>query len=1066
MDKIKGLRYKRTLFISLGGAGAQTLRRLKKKIIATNGKKPDQVEFLLIDTNATELANYRDFDSSEKICISVREPYLRYEHDKKKGFVTHEFIPKNNVHSLLALERGAGQIRSNGHFAVIENQYSDRLIRVFREKADKVKSVDVAGDKLEKDPKIEIRLVFSLAGGTGSGTFLPISVLLRAAVKNSELTAYMYSATLFEKFVENSAKYSVMQNAYAALCELDYMMHIGMEGYKTLQFNFGPHENQHIEASNRPFDEVYYIDKRTNLPTSDSVEFVYNEKKRLQDNTSEIMHIAATNIITAHQGTVDNVRQKIQEGQFNVGDKYAWVSGVGIAKLQLNKESSGNLVVMDAALKAIEARLGKKVDSDDVQAVFNKFNGFEHCSREEIRFDESGGAEDGDPILTQFVDERSIRKHCTEILNDPNRKDAQTSLDEFNVHLDDVIEGSIKSEAKIHDLTRKFGEKLDDLLSKLLVSGQYREVLRDYIGEQYDEKCEKETPQYLSLQFIVAVLGKIASLLKLSKTTLEKEIVKWEKQAQVEQNEINIIFEGLKLNKNEPKTFLQKLSSIVGGTNENETKNTGYNVLVNRVRPYQVEGLVCLLLKERTEKAKQVFVNAQDILENRQKFLTVIIDILKSAKKHGVKFVPECENNASDKSEDGDNNDIKKLEQNRVSNAKPLTNIVEIPALDLKDGFCLEYKHLKELKELDREIKNKDDLARFSNICNFIQKKERSLDDYLIDSLAEIDKLSKDRHIKVERTECQKKIDKLIELSTSTMQVDYHGYGGKVKIDPFWYIMTNCPEENEGEKELNPKKSVGALLKELIEQNTLDAKINLVHVPGWDDRAVVYRVDSAIPAYFVDGVCVGQGGYTLEGCYEELKKMQRTYTPFSHKLFQEELENKLHVLKPLEDATEEDALEHWVNFNLLGLIQFESTKGTTGIYKIDSERLGEVLSKDLTDLRKVLILGETRASAFNTFMRYCKTLVEENPNVPRIDGLTYSEAINPLEHESIEAYEKMFVMSGEDYLDEIFGEDTLLWRGQPISWKDYCTHLEQNDVEYKQLKNEIKYMEERKKRYE
>lgn len=105
------------------------------------------------------------------------------------------------------MERGAGQIRSNGHFAVIENQYSDRLIRVFREKADKLKSVDVAGDTLEKDPKIEIRLVFSLAGGTGSGTFLPISVLLRAAVKNSELTAYMYSATLFEnlsKIVPNT----------------------------------------------------------------------------------------------------------------------------------------------------------------------------------------------------------------------------------------------------------------------------------------------------------------------------------------------------------------------------------------------------------------------------------------------------------------------------------------------------------------------------------------------------------------------------------------------------------------------------------------------------------------------------------------------------------------------------------------------------------------------------------------------------------------------------------------------------------------------------------------------
>lgn len=76
------------------------------------------------------------------------------------------------------------------------------------------------------------------------------------------------------------------------------------------------------------------------------------------------------------------------------------------------------------------------------------------------------------------------------------------------MRLDDVIKGSTKSEAIIKDLTRKFGEKLDDLLSKLLVSGHYREVLRGYIGEQYDEKSEKETPQYLSLYFIVEVLKK------------------------------------------------------------------------------------------------------------------------------------------------------------------------------------------------------------------------------------------------------------------------------------------------------------------------------------------------------------------------------------------------------------------------------------------------------------------------------------------------------------------------------------------------------------------------------
>lgn len=45
MDKIKGLRYKRTLFISLGGAGAQTLRRLKKKLLQLMAKSQTKLSF-------------------------------------------------------------------------------------------------------------------------------------------------------------------------------------------------------------------------------------------------------------------------------------------------------------------------------------------------------------------------------------------------------------------------------------------------------------------------------------------------------------------------------------------------------------------------------------------------------------------------------------------------------------------------------------------------------------------------------------------------------------------------------------------------------------------------------------------------------------------------------------------------------------------------------------------------------------------------------------------------------------------------------------------------------------
>ena len=75
----------------------------------------------------------------------------------------------------------------------------------------------------------------------------------------------------------------------------------------------------------------------------------------------------------------------------------------------------------------------------------------------------------------------------------------------------------------------------------------------------------------------------------------------------------------------------------------------------------------------------------------------------------------------------------------------------------------------------------------------------------------------------------------------------------------------------------------------------------MIHVPGWSNKAILYRVDSAVPPYFVEGVCCSsETCYTLEGCYEELKKTKRTYTPFSHNLLKQKLENRVSVLKPNE----------------------------------------------------------------------------------------------------------------------------------------------------------------------
>lgn len=945
MKDVKDLRYKRTLFVGLGGAGNKTLRILKRRIAdANDGKIPKQVKFLLIDTNATELSNFRDFDSSEKICIAVREPYQRYIHDK--GKTTHEYIPKQNSHSLLALERGAGQVRSNGHFAVIENQYSNRLMRIFREKADELEDIDIKTNKLERDPKIEIRLAFSIAGGTGSGTFLPIATLLRAAIKHSELTAYIYSATHYSKRVENSAKYSVMQNAYAALCELDYMMHFGRnEAYhQNIVFNFGPDENQHIEQSNRPFDEVYYIDKLTSYPTADSVEFAYNELDRLWENTADAMHISATNIISAHTGTVDNVRQKIMEGQFDVNDKFAWVSGFGIAELYLNNLDISNPDVINTCCDAIYARtnMDKSISidaADDIATSFIK----------SYKWDESNGDEDGDPILRKFVNKQFISEECnTEVYH---RNDDDASYESIKLRLSDLLtKQNKKADTVISELCAEFEVHIQSLLESL--------IDKDLFAGQYVNGFNGKGSG-MSFNMIKQILDKIDEKLGLSISKIKAEKENHIKERDKANSNLRRARKENVPSQAPKPSLIQKLF----GRNNNATvvdKKEAFETLGAEYKQYQLQSLINHILSERDEYTIEVFNKCSEIVGKALKQLDAWRNLLMSAHEYGNRHLTKA--------------------NNRDEDSERKENRVEVRMMDIQSGFRLKYN---DIQNLSREISVlQSDQAKFNAICKLLAAASGSLKDYLEAGIKEINSLSSDPHVRIERTECQQKIDRLIDLSTPTMQVDGHGYGEQVKEDHFWYVMTECPEANVSVKQTDcaedtKSKSVGGLLKSLIEQNTLDAKVNLVHVPGWHNKSIIYRVDSAVPAYFVEGVCEStEGGYTLEGCYEELKKTKRTYTPFSHETLRSILENKICALKPMDAVEEDKVLDYWLNFIIKNRIVIRG-KGEDATYCIDSTNCGERLSDQLECRNQVLILGKTRTEAYNTFQRYCGELIKE-----------------------------------------------------------------------------------------
>ena len=75
-------------------------------------------------------------------------------------------------------------------------------------------------------------MVFSIAGGTGSGTFINMAYLLKDTVPGNKIMGYAVLPDVFEAMFGNVAP-NVKANGYGAIMDLDWFMHrtIGQESF-------------------------------------------------------------------------------------------------------------------------------------------------------------------------------------------------------------------------------------------------------------------------------------------------------------------------------------------------------------------------------------------------------------------------------------------------------------------------------------------------------------------------------------------------------------------------------------------------------------------------------------------------------------------------------------------------------------------------------------------------------------------------------------------------------------------------------------------------------------------
>ncbi len=325
---------RKTFYIGLGGTGMNTILRTKKMFVDNyGGKVPPMIGFLGIDTDGgvyDKKLQAKDgsdvvLERFEQCSISVRNPIDYYNANRRQL----SWLPENNVRMIQNLDKGAGQVRTNGRLALINNitNVKTSISNVYAQISSNI-IIDNPIYELMPDNVVDVHIVFSICGGTGCGTFLDLAYLLRSMYNSGprgvNICGYGVLPNVFHEMNKvGNAMAKTKPNAYAAIQDLDFLMHLGTND-KAVHFDWISAE---YDAKEPPFDAFFFIDNKNDN------NIVYSHVDNLAEMISLALVSAAGQIGTETASITDNVEKCMIEGDLDVQNKRAWASCIGASQI-------------------------------------------------------------------------------------------------------------------------------------------------------------------------------------------------------------------------------------------------------------------------------------------------------------------------------------------------------------------------------------------------------------------------------------------------------------------------------------------------------------------------------------------------------------------------------------------------------------------------------------------------------------------------------------------------------------------------------------------------------------
>ena len=466
-----------TLFIALGGTGAEVLWRIRRRILnslwAAGTVQPvrlDQLtefpfaEFLQIDLSFNEIAQAGTAAKtdilSEKVKFKEEEKlikkldigkYVKTDEDLAKYPVVQDWFPLTRsklVELNINPDDGAGQIRAISRLYLFD-KYSE-IKSAIRTKVERLVSNVSSADAQRRlglkvqTGKLKIVVVASTAGGTGSGTFLDIGYISQVVGKLAASQGVTTNLVLMLPTGYGGANRTRTQaNTYAALMELETSMRQGSRYIKRWA------ENETIrDMPETPYSNVYLADT-ANLAgaQTSNIKDLYDmlADALFEDfSTAEFANKKRSISVNQNQHKIQPYLSRVDQQTY--GDMKLMFSrgysSFGQATIDTHQEQKKNIVLFRQVNGMLKAFFG--VSSEDGKAD-NKVNSPTEQERDELLANRMHLGVDNEIINYDFVEQtdeyrRGAERTINPILMELLRVNGVSRLDDIETKIRDTFE--------------------------------------------------------------------------------------------------------------------------------------------------------------------------------------------------------------------------------------------------------------------------------------------------------------------------------------------------------------------------------------------------------------------------------------------------------------------------------------------------------------------------------------------------------------------------------------------------------------------------------------------------